>query len=130
MKPEEQRRLLELAAKAAGMNDWRWREASQALAHYNTAMACFYCDHAGDAITWHPADDDGDSRRLQVMFGINLLRTSGGWLAIRYEHFYPRHKLSDFRPEVRGFAPHSADGGKDARMAVLICSAAIGEAMP
>ena len=117
MKPEELRRLLELAAKAAGMNDWQWREESQALAHYNTAMACFYCDHAGDAITWNPADDDGDSRRLEVKLQATvLIGPSADWVKIGHS--------------VNVCEGYTEDPYAATRLAVLRAGAVVGEAMP
>lgn len=127
MKPEELRRLLELAAKAAGMNDWQWREESQALAHYNTAMACFYCDHAGDAITWHPADDDGDSRRLEVVLGISVIRRPGGIGATSY---YPRQPVGIFWENFDEEVATTDERLSATRLVVLRSAAAIGEAMP
>lgn len=127
MKPEELRRLLELAAKAAGMNDWQWREESRALAHYNTAMACFYCDHAGDAITWNPADDDGDSRRLEVTLGISVILRPGGICATSY---YPGRLVGIFWENFDEDVTTTDDRLSATRLVVLRAAAAIRDAMP
>lgn len=127
MKPEEMRRLLELAAKAAGMNDWQWREESQALAHYNTAMACFYRDYAGDAITWNPADDDGDSRRLEVTLGISVILRPGGIGATSY---YPGRLVGIFWENFDEDVTTTDDRLSATRLVVLRAAAAIRDAMP
>lgn len=121
MKPEELRRLLELAAKAAGMNDWQWREESQAPAHYNTAMACFYRDYAGDAITWNPADDDGDGARMEASISLDVYWDNDAVCIWR----------SDIRIHCREyFDKHNGDKQAARRAASLRAAAAIGEAMP
>lgn len=67
------RELLELAAKAAGMTDWRWNEYSQSHCHYNVQMNTWYHDSYGDRIEWTPLTDDGDALRLAVKLKIDTM---------------------------------------------------------
>jgi hypothetical protein len=62
--------LLELAAKAAGLDDWRWYEPAKCLCHYNVKMGSWYGGNYGDKIEWTPLTDDGDALRLAVKLGI------------------------------------------------------------
>lgn len=110
MTPAELRRLLELAAKAAGVSidsKGPWVVGQDEYAHATRE-------------DWMPNDDDGDSRRLQVA------------LRIRHE----RHPNAPF---VAAWAPNiherfEEEEGLDPcaalRIAVLRAAAAIGEAMP
>lgn len=69
------REMLELAAKAAGMDDWRWHEAAESLCLYNSMDCCWYKDDNFVRIKWNPRHDNNDAfqlaarLKLQVAFG-------------------------------------------------------------
>ena len=50
------RELLELAAKAAGLN-------------YSFEYGCYFDDEYEQGCDWNPLDDDGDALRLAVKLG-------------------------------------------------------------
>lgn len=75
------RELLELAAKAAGLNDWRWYEPAKCLCHYNVKMKNWYGGNYGDKIEWNPLNDDGDALRLAVKLDCYPNRTTQEILA-------------------------------------------------
>lgn len=66
------RELLELAAKAAGMESYVWRDDRESMFHYNSKMMCWYRDSYSDLIEWNPLTDDGDALRLAVKLHIGL----------------------------------------------------------
>ncbi len=137
------RKLLELAAKAAGI-DWNgdsgYRLTGQ-IGATNVPMA----------VQWNPRDDDGDSRRLEVKLKIEL--------SFYLDHVYarqaqgnrsitkvPQTAVVNFIPEelfASSYAPDVSQAiyqvnvmgvlrGVDAaaRLAVLRAAAEIGRAMP
>ena len=103
-------KLLELAAKAAGMpNPWDANDVFTAWIYGPEGLEA-ECGH-----WWDPAADDGDSRRLQVAVGLSLSPCVGGWLA-----GHPEKKISGYDSIV----------GECPRRVVLIAAAEIGRAMP
>lgn len=69
----EDRKLLELAAKAAG---WDLREYSTGVMH---------CDHDGSGVwmVWRPREDDGDALRLQARIKCAIEWLDSGHVAAR-----------------------------------------------
>lgn len=63
------RELLELAAKAAGLNV-RWHDSG----HYGPTMEIMECVAGGPP--WNPLTDDGDALRLAVKLGIEHKKPS------------------------------------------------------
>jgi len=53
------RELLELAAKAAGLN-------------YSFEYGCYFDDEYEQGCDWNPLDDDGDALRLAVKLGLDV----------------------------------------------------------
>lgn len=108
MEAQEQRRLLELAAKAAGMK------------------ARYFADHwpglkvFGDPRPWSPLTDDGDALRLAVKLGIDVVISASN----------PARTAAcpdigcDYLEEDHGTDPYAAT-----RLAIVRAAAAIGEKM-
>lgn len=117
------RELLELAAKAAGIEIGEWAESG---AHSGFIVAPGV---RPNGIFWNPRDDDGDSRRLEVALGLDV-------------DVHRQHALRETPfVEVRGYDSRrllASEGAKDngasleaaTRRAVLLAAAAIGKAMP
>jgi len=61
--------LLELAAKAAGYEEWDWLRGDGLLNVY---------DADGRHGCWNPLTDDGDALRLAVKLEIDLAQITGG----------------------------------------------------
>jgi hypothetical protein len=112
----ELREQLELAALAAGIE-------YECVSHtgYPKDDQHQVRNKQGSLIDWNPHDDDGDSRRLEVVLCMDVIQHS---------------KLKDGRQEVAVFhgnllelEPHGNDPLAATRMAVLRCAAEIGLAM-
>lgn len=112
MDAQELRRLLELAAKAAGY-DVMWNEHWECFQHRRPRPDKFgNVRHA-----WVPHDDDGDALRLAVDLRLRLVVTDHGCGASRGEVY-------------RLVALDEVDSVHEAtRLAVLRAAAAIGEQM-
>lgn len=122
MTPAELRRLLDLAAKAMGYTTTHKWNAERML--LNPTVVALVVHRDGELVTtgWNPADDDGDSRRLEVMLNLQVnpeIKTDHGPAATAYDGGY-------------GIATVQHNGDKYAatRLAVLRAASAIGEAMP
>ena len=108
------RKLLELAAKAAGINIEQ--------GYGDPPENClFYQDSAGGCHDWNPLKDDGDALRLAVKLNICVFNnTYASWAA------------TGSLQEVRGEELHN--GGVDpyaaTRRAIVRAAAEIGRAMP
>lgn len=109
MEAQEQRRLLELAAKAIGGRITQWNGGT--IFHPKT----------GHAFDWCPIDDDGDALRLAVKLGMDVdvcLETNSTWALAAYDGspgITEHHRESD---------PYAAT-----RLAIVRAAAAIGEKM-
>ena len=114
MNAQEQRRLLELAAKAKGITV-RWHEKSL----YGPTMEIMDDESGGPP--WNPIDDDGDALRLAVTLGMDVdvcLETNSTWALAAYDGspgITENHRESD---------PYAAT-----RLAIVRAAAAIGEEM-
>ena len=116
MNDKELHTLIKNACKAAG---WRIKR----LGPDSLGATTIWIDDAPVIVKL--ADDDGDSRMLQVacridMFFNNDLRKNG------------HEVVTAFHDDERGYShsePISDDAHKSARLAVLRCAAMIGEAM-
>lgn len=111
------RELLELAAKAAGVKAKSKRDG-----------AIRYFSHG---VEWNPANDDGDSRRLQVALSIDLRfgvsSNFGPYVHARTE--VDRGGVIDFHECYQWVSLHP-DANAAVRRAVLEVAAAIGQSMP
>lgn len=104
---DEIKRLLELAAKAAGIAGRFDVDCIRAEAGVDSS----------GSTCWQPHLDDGDSRRLEVALGIGM-RHHQGWSEV----FHPMIGSHEFK--------HGDCAVAATRLAVLRAAAAIGEAMP
>ena len=109
--------LIRNACKAAG-----WRIKKIGLPE-NSGSTCVWIDDAPVIVKL--ADDDGDSRLLQVACKIALHFEKVGmeWCAEAYS------QENDDGIQFCELQPLGTDANKAARMAVLRCAAMIGEAM-
>ena len=118
------KRMLELAAKAAGYDDAEYQEGEWMQVRYGFASAVYSTKHDGYLA---PHEDDIDSRFLQVKLGLLVdvdwnARTVTAVLPDRVEMIHTIvHSVS---------MPEGSDGMAETRLAVLMAAAAIGEAMP
>lgn len=108
---EEIKRLLELAAKAAGYKVVGDRHSGDGL---NVLVG-------GRVWVWRPHADDGDSRRLEVQLRINVQFGCHEECSVNAYRY-------DADCDVEEFGGN--DANKNTRLAVLRAAAAIGEAMP
>ncbi|MFY2995916.1 hypothetical protein ACOTH8_21575 [Achromobacter xylosoxidans] len=101
------RELLELAAKAAGMPLGGWEPCAGGFFTYS---------HRGsdERKTWLPLTDDGDNRRLQVRLRLGLVPLEGGgWDCYSYRDAGEKMLATDLDPN----------------RAVVLAAAAIGKEM-
>lgn len=107
------RELLELAAKAAGLQGLTWREGS----------GCYYYDDPETGREeWNPGDDDGQAMRLQVDLHMIVVPSR-------------RDRCVLVGIEVGGVGMNirenfTADRRADTRLAILRAAAEIGRSMP
>jgi hypothetical protein len=85
------RELLELAAKAAGMNYLIWTPGASPIVPSGHRV--------DERSNWHPLTDDGDNRRLQVKLRLGLIPLEGGgWDCITWDHDEEVTLATDFDP--------------------------------
>ena len=75
------RKLLELAAKAAGYNV-RWHEIFECFVHVDPFNITNPPTMAGQRLVWVPLDDDGDALRLAVKLRLSAYHAPQGWLLL------------------------------------------------
>jgi hypothetical protein len=104
------RELLELAAKAAGMDYLIWTPGAAPLVPVEHRVS--------GRLAWHPLTDDGDALRLAVKLGIGQIHHKG-WGQVMHPNFAQR---MDF---------HYGDDQFDAtRRAIVIAAADLGRSLP
>lgn len=119
MDAQELRRLLELAAKAIGLEGLSYCNAWRCMAKYHKGGG--YFDKKG---AWSPYFNDGDAMRLAVKLHLHIIHNDPGepvlWVsAVLNKTFI--HAAEEFTDEgEREYAT---------RLAVLRAAAAIGESM-
>lgn len=118
------REMFELAAKAAGIEDYKWSDEYRCMIKPTGIPADG--DFSEAVYTWNPRYDDGDSRRLQVKLQIYLEFEPNGF----HDHvsalgFVPNTSDAKYVAILLGYKPCEA-----ARLAVLHVAAEIGKAMP
>jgi len=114
MTPAERRRLLELAAKAAGIVLGE---------HIGIHKDYFANENTGKE--WNPADADGDSRRLEVRLMLEVYHAENdGEIVCVVGYSGPIGRI------LYIMEPHGDNPCEATRLAVLRAAAAIGEAMP
>ena len=115
---DEDKTLLELAAKAAGLKNYRYCPAEDGL------HACIEYDDEDDCtVVWMPHLDNGDALRLAVRLGMNVYASSGVVVA---EIIHDGDYASTVAKE-----PWKGMDGKEAatRRAIVRAAAEIGKAM-
>ena len=123
----EDRKLLELAAKAHGYIDDATTPDTEERQHglHKGVDGCFYVVNQHGWTTWNPRTDDGDSRMLQVSCLIDLEFADVNRVKCAVAHSpWDVKGNSQCANETIG-----SDTRLAARMAVLRCAAMIGEAM-
>lgn len=121
MSTEELRRLLELAAKAAGLrgvfvDNHRWFGTGLVVTDKERFSFADY--------VWMPHASDGESRRLEVDLHLNILHNDPGEPVLRVSAVLNKrglHGVAEFQDEAHRAAA--------TRLAVLRAVAAIGETM-
>ena len=114
------REMLELAAKAIGGSYW----------HDARTFSDYLVIEQDEPVKWNPADDDSDSRRLQVALLIDL-RFGVSDLYGPYAHARTEVRRGDFIDfhECYQWASFHPDANAAVRRAVLEVAAAIGQSM-
>lgn len=124
------RELMELAAKAAGIEIVRWNNSGCV-----PMIALKMGDLTYDVKAWNPLVDDGDSRRLEVKLGMKVLPypvfsvEKHSVIASRRQIAPPDDDENTYvGPEV--LEPYGEDPCAATRLAVLRVAAEIGRNMP
>lgn len=114
------RELLELAAKAIGGSYW----------HDARTFSDYLVVEQDEPVKWNPANDDSDSRRLQVALLIDL-RFGVSDLYGPYVHARTEVRRGDFIDfhECYQWVSLHPDANAASRRAVLEVAAAIGQSM-
>ena len=107
----EDREMLEMAAKAAGLVGSYYKDETGEGVYCNDENDCGYA--------WNPAADDGDCARMEAMLGIDVDWAEDGVIA----------RNRDKRAGVL-FEDHNNNRNAARRMASLRVAAEIGRAMP
>jgi hypothetical protein len=121
---DEYKTLLEMAAKAAGLKNYRYCPEEEGL------HACIdYDDEDDPTAVWMPHVYDGDTLRLSVQLGLEVYR---GHDAIRGEFvevFYRPRKYAGQKSCIEYHKDHP-DQVAATRRAIVRAAAEIGKAMP
>ena len=121
---DEDKNLLELAAKAAGLKNYRYCPAEDGL------PACIEYDDEDDCtVVWMPHLDDGDALRLAVQLGLEIYR---GHDAIRGEFcevFYRPRKYAGQKSCIEYHKDHP-DQVAATRRAIVRAASEIEKATP
>ena len=114
------RKLLELAAKAAGIDVW-FPRMNGGKNPDGTRVVLEPCHTETDGITreWNPLIDDGDALRLAIQLGIDIAFLTG-------EFFVTAGK----EKKIRRYAEANADMSEKTRNAIVNAAAEIGRGMP
>lgn len=116
---DQDRELLELAAKAAGI-DGGWGEVVNVGGEDVDLSRIWFRDESQDYITWSPLEDDGDALRLAADLDVNV------------EWFPKQRYVSAGRlgvGESIGWVDESGRRGA-LRRAITVAASRIGRAMP
>lgn len=117
MDAQEQRRLLELAAKAVGFIDDATDE-SGAIGLHRGSDDVFYITSSDGWREWNPLTDDGDSRGLEVALRLSVIHSIDGAVMV-------------MSPDISVAVTESTDSDQYAttRIAIVRAAAEIGESM-
>lgn len=122
------RELLELAAKAAGINHLAWCDGLEALAVFHAPTKIWPNGYWDEESQWSPLTDDGDALRLAVRLGISVNFWDG------FKQVICRRHSDQENFELHGVVGYGEGAGKEpttenVRRAIVRAAAAIGEAM-
>ena len=115
------RELLELAAKAAGMNMKAWKWYDGLAPHFHLMI-----DDMPTANTWNPLTDDGDALRLAVKLGLEVSMGAVGRHPETGEVFGMTYVTS---ADYDCLEKHSDDPYAATRRAIVRAAAEIGRTM-
>lgn len=115
------RELLELAAKATGIEVWPGIGVQSHMLFTRSAKSGY--DGRVTGVEWNPLTDDGDALRLAVVLNMEVYHADDGGMAC-YASW----------PTARGFSyaieRHGVNAVAATRRAIVRAAAAIGETMP
>lgn len=128
MTDTDHKRMLEMAAKAAGVCLHPEDQLHHSYGNWGCDTTCMVCKQDPCRASWHPLTDDGDALRLAVALHIGI-RSNGPnhWqnadetIAIWDDHEGVPRQLRQ---------AHDGDPRAATRTAVVRAAAAIGEQMP
>jgi hypothetical protein len=112
--------MLELAAKAAGMNTPRYVIDGRQLGCAINEGVSVESGPTSQRL-WNPLTDDGDNARLEAMLGLNMI---WGSRSVRVGH-----KIIKDGPTSERYQDHGGDRQKARRWASVRAAAEIGRAM-
>lgn len=113
------RELLELAAKAAGLDGYRWVGAGMAL-----AIDPSKAETGSIGPNWNPLSNDGDALRLAVKLAIDLYFHEAEIEATAFQSDPDEHGVYPF-----GIEPAGDNACAATRRAIVRAAAEIGRAM-
>lgn len=120
MSNEQDRELLELAAKAAGMEGWRYVGPGPSLGMAKMIDPSRPGSTGYVGRNWNPLHDDGDEARLEAALGMNI-----SWGPNRVQVGADiRHAPAEY------YEDHGGDKQAARRRAGVRAAAEIGRAMP
>lgn len=123
------RELLELAAKAAGLNvKGEWADEDDKFTHLNIGKK-----FTNERMKWNPLTDDGDALRLAVKLGLVVhvwLHEEGVSVAESLEHGMAPEDEDSGSWFFECTDSHGGDANKATRRAIVRAAAEIGKAMP
>lgn len=113
------RELMELAAKACGLQDYAWCEPwkCMALIDWHGGFVSNKC--------WNPARSDGDCARMEAALGIDV-----EWLSYELCAYWKSGDGILLFQDARLYSDHKGDKQSARRMASLRVAAEIGKAIP
>ena len=121
---DEDKNLLELAAKAAGLKNYRYCPAEDGL------HACIEYDDEDDCtVVWMPHLDDGDALRLAVHLGFGICKDHDAIRGEFCEVFYRPRKYARQKSCIEYYKDHP-DQVAATRRAIVRAAAEIGKVMP
>lgn len=119
---DEDKNLLELAAKAAGLKNYRYCPEEEGL------HACIEFDDEDDCtVVWMPHLDDGDALRLAVQQGLEICRGHDAISGEFCEVFYRPRKYARQKSCIEYYKDHQ-DQFAATRRAIVRAAAEIGKA--
>ena len=116
------RELLELAAKAAGIYDLQWESDGTVQNRINRPTIPYECHGMITAIDWNPLFNDGDALRLAVKLNMQI-HPDAVYVKCGWSHGTPDYAHANY--ENYADDPYAAT-----RRAIVRAAAAIGKEVP